>query len=119
MNAEIRRSLLWIDEAPETMEPAGELGRLDELDELFNALHGVGDVCFVMKELVLGIVHDIHNGGQTLSRLDTQHKKDMVVDILRIINAALKNRPDMAMSVLGQWLVDLQTAAAQSENRNS
>ena len=99
-------------QSKEINQPQGEIGRLDELDELFNALHGVGDVDVETKELVLGILGDIHHGGQTLSHLDTQQKKDLVIDILRIIAAALKNRPDTALTVLGRWLVEIQTAAA-------
>jgi hypothetical protein len=109
------RHELYLEVEEGIEQPQGELGRLDELDELFNALHGVGGVDAEMKELVLGIMHDLHHGGQVLSSLGTQQKKEMVVDILKIIKAALKNKPDTALTVLAEWLVELQTAAAAFE----
>lgn len=78
------------------------------MDELFNSLHGVGDVDRELKELVLLIIDDIHDGGRYFSTIDKVEKKEMVVEITKIIAAAIRNRPAVAKAVLKRWMEEVQ-----------
>lgn len=107
MNIQRRQLILTPDDEVVSLSNQ-ELGRLDILDELFNALHGVGDVDRELKEMVLLIVAEIHNGGHYFSTTDSIEKKEIIVEIIKVIYAALHNRPAVAEAVLQRWMMELE-----------
>jgi len=86
----------------EGREPARELGRLENLDELFNALHGVGDVDFDLKCTVLAIIYD-SKAGRPKSMPAAFYAELVVNETQRILSAAIRNKPDVARAVLDRW----------------
>lgn len=101
-------------------QPQGELGRLDILDELFNALHGVGDVDRELKEMVLLIAYaEIHDGGRYFSTIDKVEKKQMLIEIIKVIYAAIRNRPAVAKAILKRWMTELESERQTVINHES
>ena len=106
---------MLVEDPLETSIDPREIGRLDVMDELFNALHGVGDVDLEIKELVVLTVDDIQTGGGKAMTVKGDGQKQMLCEIYKTLAAALNNKPNTVKAVLERWLTELKTVQSVAE----
>jgi hypothetical protein len=94
---------------PETLPFVAEnevIGSLWLGDQLYNALHGVGDISWQHKIAVVTIMHDYYCPDKKLVPASAESQEAFRAgrdDIIGIVKACLASVPQIADPILGQW----------------
>ena len=81
-------------------------GKTNPMDDIYNALLGVGDIDLIGKYAVLGAIHDSFDESE--HQLISPRSKDFTRAIRKIVDDAGKAKPRVAMNIINKWLSEIE-----------
>jgi len=96
----------------EDCQSAEPLGSLPFSDQLYNALHGIGDISHVAKTAVLMVMHDYYHPAEKIAteeHIESQQGYEIGRDeIIHVVNRCLESMPQSANAALSRWVNELK-----------
>lgn len=91
------------------------LGELHVGDQLYNALHGVGDITLKAKFAVFMVMHDFYYPAQRIASKQDTANPDYAGgrdEIIKIVRACLDSVPKIVQPILERWIDEVKTDLA-------
>lgn len=90
-------------------------GLMNPEDDVYNALLGAYDIPLNYKLFVLSAIHDSIYGETSVSILSGEDSQRICREVKKIVDDAIKAKPDIVIKTLNKWLNELKENISKEE----